>query len=91
MGKTIGVALPFILALILFLFWLAFKAGKSAGRQEAPERANQVGSQLLKDADTIFSDLMYIENAENDDLITPKTQKSINTWRNNYLKAKHNL
>lgn len=91
MGKSLALATPFIIFGVMFLIFVAYKAGKKKGADTAPQRASQVGSKLLLDAERIFSDLMYIENAENDDLITPKSQKVINTWRNDYLKAKNIL
>lgn len=89
MGKSIALALPFIIAIIIFLFWVFYRTGKAAGRSEAPQRANQTGSKLLHDADQLFSDLMFVENIENDDVLTENTRKRINTWRSNYMKAKN--
>lgn len=88
MGKSIALALPFIIAIIIFLFWVFYRAGKAAGRSEAPQRANQTGSKLLLEADQLFSDLMFVTNIENDDVLTENSRWRINTWRSNYMKAK---
>lgn len=89
MGKSIALAMPFILAMLIFLGWLLYRAGKKVGERTAPQRGNLIGSKLLLDADQIFSDLMFIESVDNDDIITIPTQKRINTWRMNYVKAKN--
>lgn len=89
MGKSIALAMPFIIALLIALYVVAYKAGKKVGERNAPNKADQAGSQLLRKADQIFADLMYIENISNDDILTPKSQRIINTWRSDYMKAKN--
>lgn len=89
MGKSIALAMPFIIALILFVIWIAYRAGKRTGQNEAPQRANVVHTKLLHEADRIFSDLMYVDDVQNDDILTQRTRKVVNTWRNDYMKAKN--
>lgn len=87
MLKSLYIAAPFIIALIMFLIFLAYKAGKRRGIQEAPRRVNLLGLLLLRRADRIFHELMITTDLDRDDIITEATRKTLNTWRIDYEKA----
>lgn len=88
MLRSLYIATPFLVALIMFLIWLAYRAGKRKGMNEAPRRSNQVGSQLLRRADRMFHQLVVTTDLDRDDIITDKTRLDINIWRADYEKAK---
>jgi hypothetical protein len=87
MGKTLAIALPFLIAILLLLLVMMYKVGKAAGEEKAIHQGTAKGDKVLRDADMIFRDLLVIDNVENDDLITDKTKERIRNWRNSYLKV----
>lgn len=89
MLKSLYIATPFLIALIMFLLIMSYKLGKRKGFSEAPTRANQVGSQLLRRADRMFHELVVTTDLDRDDIITDTTRKNINVWRTDYEKAKY--
>jgi cbb3-type cytochrome oxidase subunit 3 len=91
MGKSLALATPFIVAFVMLLIWIAFRAGKRSGQNESPQRANIAQTKLLHRADDIFVDLLFVENIDTDDILTPRTRQVVNKWRNDYMDAKDKL
>lgn len=87
MGKSIALAMPFIIFLLLVAFWSVYKAGKRMGT--APQRDALKEKMLLRRADEIFVDLLYVDDAEVDDILTAKTQELVKNWRKNYGSVMH--
>lgn len=88
MGKSLALAMPFIIALILIALFLAFRAGRRRGIAASPRRANLAAITAAREADIIFGDLLFINSIETDDILTAPTRDRILKWRANYEKTK---
>lgn len=88
MGKTMVVAAPFLSVILVLIGWGLLEYGKSIGRKQAPKRQTQAADELLAKANDIFADLLYVDDIAADDIITPQTRQTLNTWRNDYRREK---
>lgn len=88
MGKSLVVAAPFIGVFLALIGWGLLEYGKSIGRKQAPKRSMKAADDLLAQANDIFADLLYVDDVSADDIITPQTRKTLNTWRNDYRREK---
>jgi hypothetical protein len=89
MGKSIAIALPFIIFILLVLFVLVYRVGKRVGQNEVPRRNSVEATQLLYDADRLFHRVTTPTSLDDADILSTESRTKIDAWRSKFEKAKN--